>query len=230
MKKELENYIQEILSDRPTIPAIMDEETFFDTICEIYDENIENFDEIREKNLKNISIFGIENDDKTTFTIKTAKDFIEQISLYPNAKKHIFVLRDIDTDSSTHASQNSLLKAIEECPDYAVVILVVKNYKNLLETILSRAILLVGENNHEPLSDEIKKNLEKFLHGDKRDFLEFLYNNTLSKDEAIEILTLVFWRVNSEVQNDCKQAIFSLKNTNENPRNILESFFLGSMA
>lgn len=55
-----------------------------------------------------------------------------------------------DADKMTEQAQNALLKTIEEPPEYAVVILLAENVNHLLQTILSRCVIL----NLKPVSED----------------------------------------------------------------------------
>ena len=69
------------------------------------------------------------------------------IKPYSSAKK-IYIIPD--ADKMTEQAQNALLKTIEEPPEYAVVILLAENVNHLLQTILSRCVVL----NLKPVSEE----------------------------------------------------------------------------
>lgn len=97
----------------------------------------------------------------------------------------------------------------------------------MLETIFSRAILIINNSHLEKIHDEIAVLIDDFLDGKKVEFLSHLYNADYNRDEAIFILQSVFKKLNFEQQKICKKYIFDLASTNENPRNILEAFFLG---
>lgn len=55
-----------------------------------------------------------------------------------------------DADKMTEQAQNALLKTIEEPPEYAVILLLTENVNHLLQTILSRCVVL----NLKPVSEE----------------------------------------------------------------------------
>ncbi len=75
------------------------------------------------------------------------------ITIKPYSRPHKVYIID-DAEKMNEQAQNAMLKTIEEPPEYAVIILLVKNEKLLLPTILSRCILL----NLRPVEkDKIKK-------------------------------------------------------------------------
>lgn len=59
-----------------------------------------------------------------------------------------------DAEKMTVQAQNALLKTLEEPPAYAVIILLTSNVNSLLQTILSRCVIL----HMKPVSDELVKN------------------------------------------------------------------------
>lgn len=61
-----------------------------------------------------------------------------------------------DAEKMTEQAQNALLKTMEEPPEYAVIILLTDNVEYMLQTILSRCIVL----NLKPIKREV---VEKFL-------------------------------------------------------------------
>lgn len=223
MNPQITHYKNQIFSKNPTIPAIMDEYSCLALINEIYEKNFEKISEAKTENLKNFYYFGIE-DDKKQFNIKTVREAISLSALAPYEGKNIFIFDEFDT--AGESAQNATLKLIEDCPKYIVIILVTKNHKKLLETIFSRAILIIDNSHLEKIHNEITDLIDTFLSGKKVEFLSHLYSANYDRDEAIFILQSVFKKLNSQQQKICKKYIFDLASTNENPRNILEAFFL----
>ncbi len=65
-------------------------------------------------------------------------DIIEFLSIKPfNSKYKVVIVEDFH--KATPEAQNSLLKTLEEGPEYGVIILLSENNRNILETVLSRA-------------------------------------------------------------------------------------------
>lgn len=58
-----------------------------------------------------------------------------------------------EAEKMTDAAQNALLKTLEEPPAYAVIILLTTNVNSLLQTVLSRCVIL----NMKPVSDDLMK-------------------------------------------------------------------------
>lgn len=85
-------------------------------------------------------------------------------------------------------AQNALLKILEECPTYAVIILEVDSPNSVLETIKSRVIDLTDTRKSEsldPIRDEIIRLYQQKEH---KKLSQILYNLKCSSNEAISIL------------------------------------------
>lgn len=66
-----------------------------------------------------------------------------------------------EAEKMTPGAQNALLKTLEEPPEYAIILLLTTNVNSLLQTILSRCVVL----NMKPVKDElVKKYLMEELH------------------------------------------------------------------
>ena len=74
-----------------------------------------------------------------------------------NSNKKVYIINDADT--MTKEAQNCLLKTLEEPPEYIVIILIVSNENNMLNTIKSRCMKI----SFEKINDkEIMKYLENY--------------------------------------------------------------------
>lgn len=225
MKQSLVQYIENIKSPHATIASVMNQENFFTIVNEIFGKNIHSMDELHEASIHEIFYFTIP-EWKKEFSIDTVKEVISALSLRPYNGKNIFVLDHFDTAGPP--AQNATLKMIEECPDYAVIILIVENPRKLLPTIDSRTILLFDENLHQ-VDDATTSLLEKFFTGsnnDKVNWISYLYQNDFSQEKAKTILIKVFPYLNFAQQNECKKILIALESTYENPKLLLETFFL----
>ncbi len=78
---------------------------------------------------------------KDKIGIDTIRDFQKDIYIKPyESDRKIYIITH--AEKMTVQAQNSLLKVFEEPPRYGVIILTVENASQLLDTILSRAILI----------------------------------------------------------------------------------------
>lgn len=225
MQEKIQNYISSIKSENSTTPAIVDYDTLIKILNEIFDKNLDNLENFANSEIQNIFIYDIP-EWKKEFNMETTKKFIENIALKPYFWKNFYILNNFDTAGIS--AQNSVLKTLEDSPNYAVIFLVVKNDKSPLNTILSRVANLVkNDKNSEILDQEIIKKIENFINWNQEEFLKFLYENEPTTENSINILKAVFPLLKNEIlQKKCIEYIKNLYETNEKPRNILEAFFL----
>lgn len=82
------------------------------------------------------------------------------IAIKPYSSPHkIYIMNE--AEKMTPGAQNALLKTLEEPPEYAIIILLTTNVNSLLQTILSRCVVL----NMKPVADEqVKKYLMEEMH------------------------------------------------------------------
>lgn len=225
MQEKIQNYISSIKSENSTTPAIVDYDTLIKILNEIFDKNLDNLEDFANSEIQNIFIYDIP-EWKKEFNMETTKKFIENIALKPYFWKNFYILNNFDTAGIS--AQNSVLKTLEDSPNYAVIFLIVKNDKSLLNTVLSRVANLVkNDANSEILDQEIIKKIENFINWNQEEFLKFLYENEPTTENSINILKAVFPLLKNEIlQKKCIEYIKNLYETNEKPRNILEAFFL----
>ncbi|MHB1485504.1 MAG: DNA polymerase III subunit [Saccharofermentanales bacterium] len=98
----------------------------------------------------------LQDKDKTIKTDVIRKSICGDIMMMPqiSSRKVYFV----GADDLNEQGQNALLKTLEEPPGYAVIILAVSSSRNLLPTVLSRAVNVPFQRN---TSDEVMQILEK---------------------------------------------------------------------
>lgn len=77
--------------------------------------------------------------DGTYASDNSADSVREIVNLTYKLNNHLFIFTDIDTMSL--AAKNALLKVVEECPNNNSFIMTAENESNVLETILSRAVI-----------------------------------------------------------------------------------------
>lgn len=76
-----------------------------------------------------------------SFHVDTVREIINDICMPPNeAEYKIYILGN--AHFMNESAQNAILKVLEEPPSYAVFILTVENRSMLLETVLSRSVVL----------------------------------------------------------------------------------------
>ncbi len=221
--KPLDRYITSITWTGSSTPAMMDESSIFLLISSITKQHIVSYEELKEANIVNIFIYDIP-EDKKEFNIETVRQCILDIDLMPYEWKNIYILRHFST--ATRHAQNALLKILEECPLYAVIILEVENPHAVLETIRSRVIDLSSTQNQLDTNSLWEEIVEYYKKKEYTKLAGALYDLKCTSNEAISILQWVYPYLSKEEMAKCDDTIESLAATHENPRSILDLFFL----
>lgn len=147
---------------------------------------------ISEENLTDLFII---NPDGNSIKIEQIRDITKKITEKPiESDKKIYIINDSQT--MTREAQNSLLKTLEEPPEYAIIILVASTEDYFLPTIKSRCATI----NFEKLSKkEISQILEKKHDNiNEKEILELADGSaekaiqlTNKQDEYMEIIDIV---------------------------------------
>lgn len=219
----LNTYITSILSEDSTTPVMIDESSIFLVLSWITGQHLISYEELAEASIGNIFTYDIP-EEKKEFNIETVRWCIADIELKPYEWKNIYILRHFST--ATIQAQNALLKILEECPSYAVIILEVENPNSVLETIRSRVIDLTKSGNWEYMSPTGSELVGYYKKKDHKKLAQTLYNLKCSSNEAITILRSIYPYLSQEEMWRCDIAIESLSSTHENPRSILDAFFI----
>lgn len=223
LASSIDTYIASILSENNTTPVLMNESTIFLVLSWITWQHLLWYDELIEANIANIFVYDIP-EDKKEFNIETVRLCITEIELKPYEWKNIYILRHFST--ATPQAQNALLKILEECPNYAVIILDVENPNSILDTIRSRTIDLTSSIDRENSNLIAIEIVEYYKKNDYKKIAQILYPLKCSSNEAINILRSVYPYLNQVEMEKCDTAIESLSMTHENPRSILDVFFI----
>ena len=94
---------------------------------------------------------------KKTLGIEPIRKAVKDAQIRPfNAPLKVYIIED--GHLMTEDAQNAFLKTLEEPPEYAVFIILAPNCETLLQTILSRAVLI----HFPPVSDSVT---EKYIRG-----------------------------------------------------------------
>lgn len=84
------------------------------------------------------------NEESQTIKINTVREMLQTVYEKPIlSNKKIYIINDCD--KMTKEGQNSLLKTLEEPPEYTVIILIASNQDTILNTIKSRCTKIVFE-------------------------------------------------------------------------------------
>jgi DNA polymerase III delta prime subunit len=216
-------YIQTVRSDHPSTPAMMDEMSIFTLLSSITGQHIVSYEDLTEASMTSVFTYDIP-EDKKEFNIETVRRCIMDIDLMPYTGKHIYILRHFST--ATLWAQNALLKILEECPSYAVILLEVDNPNSILDTIRSRTIDLANTRTSTLLSQSGQDIIRYYREGKKVGLAATLYGMRPASDEAIAILRWVYPYLSQADAIRCDAAIEALAATHESPRSLLDIFFL----
>ena len=137
--------------------------------------------------------------DGKSIKVSQIRELQNVINIKPTfSKKSVYIIDDADL--MTTEAQNSLLKTLEEPPEYAVIILIVHNERSILSTVKSRCVNI----KFNKLSDkDIKKYfLKNDLNFEDKNINVFkvldgsLNNIDLIKDDYDELLNLMVFVTN----------------------------------
>jgi len=130
------------------------------------------------------------NEQSETIKISEIREFIKLVYEKPIlSEKKIFIIND--SDKMTKEAQNSLLKTLEEPPEYIVIILIASNADMLLTTIKSRCTKITFEKlttneikeilEQKQISEELTKNIVNFFDGSIEKAIKVLENKDVYK-------------------------------------------------
>ncbi|MCD8390909.1 MAG: hypothetical protein LUD03_03615 [Firmicutes bacterium] len=106
--------------------------------------------------------------DKQTIGVEPIRTLTEDVIIKPfSSEKKVYIIED--GDLLTPAAQNALLKTLEEPPEYAVFIIISTNQSALLQTVLSRSVLV----HFPPVSENAVRVYleEKYPEAENKDFI-----------------------------------------------------------
>ena len=146
----------------------------------------------------------VPSDSANSFHIETVRQVIDDAFVLPNeANYKVYILADCQC--MNESAQNSILKILEEPPEYAVFILTTSSKSKLLTTVLSRCVSFQLEG---VLSDEAAEFVSKSTESDFHEAKEILlsYNGNIGK--TINALKDGKMKKNTEIaENICNSLI-----------------------
>lgn len=147
--------------------------------------------------------------------------------MQPYGGKALYILNGFD--EATPEAMNAVLKVLEEPPEYAIILLVVKNPASIIETIHSRTITLFHSQAQKSVSIEIQEMIRTHFSGTSLDLVQFLHGGKYDEDIALGILVASLRYADKNTISQIEEAIIQVLQVNENPRNILDRVFLCSI-
>lgn len=166
-------------------------------------------------------------DDKKDIIIEQIrKELIDDIYQVPvSGEKKVYIIDD--AESLNIASQNALLKTLEEPPKYVVIILVSSNTSAFLTTVLSRVNLI----NFNGVDDNVLKehlnnnyniilteNVVKYVEGSIGQAIDIVEDGVLEKFKQVEEI------YNNLKNKDIIKALFLSTNIKFNENQLLDYF------
>ena len=177
----------------------------------------------------NPDIIYVDKGDKETINVDKVRDVIKEIYNRPKlCDRRIFIIDEAHLMND--ASQNALLKVIENPPEYAIFILLTENKNKLLQTVRSRSMII----RILPLSNE-----EIVRISDKESRIGVLYAKgnpgkylSLLDDEEFTLMREEFFKEIPKLFSNDEYSIFSIldffvkyKDRKESVFELLISFF-----
>ena len=116
---------------------------------------------------------GADGKPKKSIGAESARKAVSSTYIKPfNSKRKIYIIPD--GENMTAEAQNTLLKTLEEPPEYVVFIIIVPSVQNLLPTVVSRAEVI----SFTPVSSEKIREYIKSQYPHETDRLDFLVRNS----------------------------------------------------
>lgn len=151
--------------------------------------------------------------DKKNITVSQIREIISKAFIIPHSgKRKVFIIKD--AHKMNEQAQNALLKILEEPPKYVVFVLTSVSRTLLLETVLSRCILLtlsfIENKEQSDKADSLAKQyLEFFKIGKEYEMLLVL--KSFEKDRALADEFFLRLRVNAvqELKSNLSSPVYS---------------------
>lgn len=119
------------------------------------------------------------------YKIGFVRDIKSDTFILPNeAKAKVYIFNEVD--NMPEKSQNALLKVLEEPPESVLFVLNCQKKTKLLDTIISRAIVFICENDEDTLTDEAFDIIEKATLNSEFELLKTLHSYSSKKEIFIE--------------------------------------------
>lgn len=164
---------------------ILDENSALECMKHFTGHHITSLEECRTGNMENVFLYE-KSDEKKHMSILDVRGFMNEVSLQPYGKKAIYILNNFD--EATPEAMNAVLKILEEPPEYAIILLVVRNPSSIIETIHSRTITLFHTQSRKSIPEEMREMIRGYFAGSPIELVQFLYGSKYDEDTALGIL------------------------------------------
>jgi len=189
-------------------------------------------------------IYYLEQSNKTGYSVEDIKDMAKKLNLKPaSGNKNIVILED--AEKINEIGQNKMLKMLEEPSDGTVIILLTANSESLIETIISRCIMVKLNQGFISTNRQKEKALEVFnlINEDEifKNYREYLNKFIKTDDDAISLLNelenvyrdrLLKNYINEDFVSYYTEAIFNIEQTRKdissgmNRKNALKRMYI----
>jgi len=144
-----------------------------------------------------------------SFHVDTVRQIINDVYIQPNeAQFKIYILGNADCMSDS--AQNAILKVLEEPPSYAVFILTAQSKSSLLDTVLSRSVVVTLDGvDCTSGAKYIVQNMENVDFSDAENAMETFGGNIGKAMESLRDSRT------GELVKACRDICFALVNDNE---------------
>ncbi len=209
--------------DGGTIPLIIDEKTTLDFVSFFSKNQVASLEECKTWKIENIYLYE-KDEEKKYLWVKNIRDWIWDLAQKPYEWKNLFLLRDFD--EATLEAMNASLKALEEPPPYAIILLIVKNPESLLETIRSRTMNIFRSERRSSFGSNMEWAVKSYVSWNIIPLIEYINANKLEEWEILELLIELLRVCNPSHSRRIEAWIEELLEVHENPRNILDKVIL----
>lgn len=172
-------------------------------------------------------VYKLESEQNKSISVENIRDLQENIYLIPiSSKRKAYII--INADEMTLQAQNCILKTLEEPPSYAHIIMTVQDSARLIDTVISRSVILqVGINSTE----EIERDLSQRTESSKGEISVAARCASGSYKKAIEILDSIEFKEGRQISVSFlekvieKDFVFASKILDDLKRQETPSFF-----
>ncbi len=227
MHQELLQIINKFKNWEIIAPLLLDDNSICEIINYLNNSSLTNINQIDEEWFSNVFVFKTED---KNFKIEKTREIIEKASIKPAWDFNIFLIQEID--KFTEQAWNSLLKTFEDIPNRILFLLTTNSKENILETIESRILNFSYNSFIFNLDEDVKLKIDNFFNWNKEDFISFIYNAKLQKNEYLNIIIYfknkaLEWYINDlNILQKIENGIKNIYSTNANAKWILDDIIL----
>lgn len=164
---------------------ILDENSVLECVKYFSGNHITTLEECRTGSIENVFLYE-KSEEKKHMSVLDVRGFLNEVSIQPYGKKALYLINGFD--EATPEAMNAVLKILEEPPEYAIILLVVRNPSSIIETIHSRTITLFHTQSRKSIPEEMREIIRRYFSGNPIELVQFLYGSKYDEDTAIGVL------------------------------------------